>query len=100
MSEMQMTHIIRGQEFIASCPNYLNLYEALGIDPPVMATVPHILGPDGKKKLSKRDGAKDVLDYIKQGFLPEALVSFIATLGWNDGTEQEVFTKDELMLKI
>jgi glutamyl-tRNA synthetase len=97
--EMEISHIIRGQEFIASQPNYLNLYEALDIEPPKIATVPHILGPDGKKKLSKRDGAKDVLDYIKQGYLPEALVSFIATLGWNDGTEQEVFSKKELLEK-
>jgi glutamyl-tRNA synthetase len=98
-AEMEISHIIRGQEFIASMPNYLNLYEALEITPPKIATVPHILGPDGKKKLSKRDGAKDVLDYIKDGYLPEALVSFIATLGWNDGTEQEVFTRDELVEK-
>jgi glutamyl-tRNA synthetase len=98
-AEMEISHIIRGQEFIASQPNYLNLYEALGIEAPKIATVPHILGPDGKKKLSKRDGAKDVLDYINQGFLPEALVSFIATLGWNDGTEQEIFTRNELIKK-
>jgi glutamyl-tRNA synthetase len=98
-AEMEISHVIRGQEFLASVPNYLNLYEALGLTPPVMATMPHILGPDGKKKLSKRDGAKDVLDYIKMGYLPEALVSFIATLGWNDGTEQEIFTRDELIKK-
>lgn len=98
-AEMQITHVIRGQEFIASVPNYLNLYEALGAAPPIMATMPHILGPDGKKKLSKRDGAKDVLDYTKDGYLPEALVSFIATLGWNDGTEQEIFTRDDLIQK-
>ena len=98
-SEMEITHIIRGQEFIASQPNYLNLYEALGVERPLIATVPHIMGPDGKKKLSKRDGAKDVLDYIRDGFLPEALVSFIATMGWNDGTEQEVFTQEELVQK-
>lgn len=97
--EMQITHVIRGQEFIASVPNYLNLYEALGIQRPLIATMPHILGPDGKKKLSKRDGAKDVLDYIRDGYMPEALVSFIATMGWNDGTEQEVFTADELIEK-
>ncbi|HEU4913955.1 MAG TPA: glutamate--tRNA ligase [Candidatus Saccharimonadales bacterium] len=97
--EMEITHIIRGQEFIASQPNYLNLYEALGIERPHIATVPHIMGPDGKKKLSKRDGAKDVLDYVRDGFLPESLVSFIATMGWNDGTEQEIFTKDELVQK-
>lgn len=98
-AEMRITHVIRGQEFIASQPNYLNLYEALGITPPVLATMPHILGPDGKKKLSKRDGAKDVLDYVRDGFLPEALVNFIASLGWNDGTEQEIFSRDELIQK-
>lgn len=97
--EMQISHIIRGQEFLASIPNYLNLYEALGFEVPVIATMPHILGPDGRKKLSKRDGAKDVLDYIKEGYLPEALVNFIASLGWNDGTEQEIFTRDELIAK-
>lgn len=97
--EMHITHVIRGQEFLASVPNYLNLYEALDIERPLIATMPHILGPDGKKKLSKRDGAKDVLDYLRDGFTPEALVSFIATLGWNDGTEQEIFTTDELIKK-
>ncbi len=96
-AEMQITHVIRGQEFIASQPNYLNLYEALELERPVLATMPHILGPDGNKKLSKRDGAKDVLDYIRDGFLPEALVSFIATLGWNDGTTQEMYSVQELI---
>jgi glutamyl-tRNA synthetase len=98
-TEMEISHIMRGQEFLASIPNYLNLYEALGLAVPTMATLPHILGPDGKKKLSKRDGAKDVLDYIHDGFLADALVSFIATLGWNDGTEQEIFTRAELIEK-
>ncbi len=98
-AEMKITHVIRGQEFLASTPNYIALYEALGLSQPIIATMPHILGPDGNKKLSKRDGAKDVLDYIRDGYLPEALVSFIATLGWNDGTEQEVFTVKELIQK-
>ena len=98
-AEMEISHIIRGQEFLASIPNYLNLYEALNITPPIMATMPHVLGPSGTKKLSKRDGAKDVLDYIREGYLPEALVNFIATLGWNDGTEQEIFSIDELIKK-
>lgn len=97
--EMEISHVIRGQEFLASTPNYLNLYEALDISRPLLATMPHILGPDGKKKLSKRDGAKDVLDYIREGYLPEALVNFIATLGWNDGTEQEIFSTQELIEK-
>ncbi len=96
---MKVSHIVRGQEFIASVPNYMNLYEALALEVPTMATLPPILGPDGKKKLSKRDGARDMLDYLRQGFLPEALLSFIATLGWNDGTEQELFSVDELMSK-
>lgn len=98
-AEMHITHVIRGQEFISSMPNYLNLYEALGLEHPVFATMPHIMNEQGNKKLSKRDGAKDVLDYIRDGYLPETLFSFIATLGWNDGTEQEVFTRDELIAK-
>ena len=97
--EMKITHVIRGQEFISSVPNYLNLYEALDIERPLLATMPHIMNEAGNKKLGKRDGAKDVLDYIREGYLPEALVSFIATLGWNDGTTQEVFTQDELIQK-
>lgn len=97
--EMEITHVIRGQEFVSSTPNYLNLYEALGVEMPILATMPHILGPTGSKKLSKRDGAKDVLDYIREGILPDALVNFIASLGWNDGTEQEIFTIQELISK-
>jgi glutamyl-tRNA synthetase len=96
---MHISHVIRGQEFIASVPNYLNLYEALAITPPILATMPHILGPDGNKKLSKRDGAKDILDYLRDGILPEALLNFIASLGWNDGTEQEIFSRQELIDK-
>lgn len=98
-AEMEITHIIRGQEFISSQPNYLNIYEALGLTPPVFATMPHILAATGGKKLGKRDGAKDVLDYIRDGILPEALTNFIASLGWNDGTEQEIFSRDELIEK-
>lgn len=98
-AEMKVTHVIRGQEFLASMPNYLNIYEALGLDLPVFATMPPIMNEQGNKKLSKRDNVKDVLDYIRDGYLPETLVSFIATLGWNDGTEQEIFTKTELIEK-
>ncbi len=98
-AEMEITHVIRGQEFISSMPNYLALYEALDIDRPIFAHMPHIMNEQGNKKLGKRDGAKDVLDYIRDGYLPEAMMSFIATLGWNDGTEQEVFTEAELIEK-
>lgn len=98
-AEMHITHVIRGQEFISSMPNYLALYEALEVERPIFAHMPHILNEQGNKKLGKRDGAKDVLDYIRDGYLPETLDSFIATMGWNDGTEQEVFTMNELIEK-
>ena len=98
-AEMKITHVIRGQEFISSTPNYLNLYEALGQERPTYATMPHILNEQGNKKLGKRDGARDVLSYTNEGYLPETMLSFIASLGWNDGTEQEVFTREELIEK-
>ncbi len=98
-AEMKITHVIRSQEFLSSVPKYLNLYEALGITPPVLATLPYVMAPSGHKKLSKRDGAKDILDYAKDGYLPEAMLNFLATLGWNDGTEQEIFTSEELIKK-
>ncbi len=97
--EMAITHIIRGQEFISSMPNYLNLYEALGFERPILATMPHILNENGNKKLSKRDGAKDVLDYLREGYLVDAMINFIASLGWNDGTTQEIFTREQLIEK-
>ncbi|TAL14345.1 glutamate--tRNA ligase [Patescibacteria group bacterium] len=98
-AEMKITHVIRGQEFLSSQPNYLNIYEALGLAFPIFATMPHILGESGNKKLGKRDGAKDVLDYLRDGYLPETMINFIASLGWNDGTEQEIFTTSELIEK-
>ena len=96
---MKVTHITRTQEFLPSVPKFLNLYEALGIDRPKLATLPYVLATDGKKKLSKRDGAKDILDYRREGYLPEALINFMASLGWNDGTEQEIFSLNELIAK-
>lgn len=96
---MEISHVIRSQEFTASVPKFLNLYEALEIERPILATLPYVMRSDGKKKLSKRDGAKDILDYQKEGYLPEAIINFLATLGWNDGTEQEIFSVDELVSK-
>lgn len=98
-AEMEITHVVRGLEYISSVPKYLNLYEALGLEVPVLAHVPHIMGPDGKKKLSKRDGAKSILDYRNEGYLPDAMLNFLASMGWNDGTEQEIFSRDELIQK-
>lgn len=95
--EMGITHVIRGEEFISSTPKFLSVYDAFGIAPPTFATPPVILGPDGKKKLSKRDGAKDLLEYRAEGYLPEAVVNYLAFLGWNPGTEQEIFSREELI---
>jgi glutamyl-tRNA synthetase len=95
--EMGVTHILRGEEFISSTPKYLSLYEALGIKPPLFVTLPPILRDDKTKKLGKRDGAKDVLEYRSEGYLPEAMVNILALIGWNPGTEKEVFTMDELI---
>jgi glutamyl-tRNA synthetase len=98
-SEMQISHIIRGLEYIPSIPKYLSLYEALDVEVPIMACLPHILAPDGKKKLGKRDGAKSVQEYRKDGILPETMLNFLASMGWNDGTEQEIFSREELIAK-
>ena len=97
--EMGVTHVIRGLEYISSTPKYLSLYEALEITPPTLVCLPHIMAPDGRKKLGKRDGAKSVTDYRTDGILPEAMLNFLASMGWNDGTEQEIFSKQELIDK-
>lgn len=94
---MGVTHIMRGDEFISSTPKFLSLYEGLGVEPPVLVTLPPILRADKTKKLGKRDGAKDVLEYRKEGFLPEAMINFLAFIGWNPGTEKEVFSPKELL---
>lgn len=94
---MGVTHIMRGDEFISSTPRFLSLYDALGFEYPVFVSLPPILKDDRTKKLGKRDGAKDILEYKKEGYLPEAMLNFLALIGWNPGTEDEVFTKTELV---
>lgn len=96
-AEMGVTHIMRADEFIASTPRFLSLYEAMDITPPKFVTLPPILRADKKKKMGKRDGAQDVLEYRTQGYMPEAVVNFLALTGWNPGTDQEIFTIDELV---
>ncbi len=97
--EMQVTHIVRGVEYLSSMPNYLAIYEALGISHPKFVSLPHVLATQGNKKLSKRDGAKSVIDYKDEGVVKEAMLNYLACLGWNDGTEQEIYSKDELIEK-
>ena len=93
---MEVTHVVRGQEFIASTPKFLALYDALEIERPQFATVPPILGSEGTKKLSKRDGAKDVLEYRAEGYVPEAMLNFLALLGWHPEGDEEVLSSEEL----
>ena len=95
--EMEITHIMRGEEFISSTPKFLSLYDALGFTPPQIATMPVILGAEGTKKLGKRDGAKDILEYRAEGILPEALFNYLALLGWHPSDDQEILSKDDLL---
>lgn len=95
--EMGVTHIMRADEFIASTPKFLSLYDALGITAPIFVTLPPILGKEGTKKLGKRDGAKDILDYRKEGYIPEAVVNFLALLGWNPGGDRELMQPSDII---
>jgi glutamyl/glutaminyl-tRNA synthetase len=90
---MGITHVIRGEEWISSTPKHLYLYESFGWTPPHFAHMPVILGPD-KTKLSKRHGAKSVLDYRNEGYIQEALLNFMALHGWNPGGDQEKMDMD------
>jgi glutamyl-tRNA synthetase len=95
--KMEVTHIMRGEEFISSMPKFLSIYDALEIPYPVFVTMPSILNDEKTKKLGKRDGAKDILEYRSEGYLPETMMNFLALIGWNPGTEQELFSKEELI---
>jgi glutamyl-tRNA synthetase len=91
-----ITHVIRGQDHISNTPKQLLILRALGAEPPVYAHAPDVLGDDGKK-LSKRHGAQSVDDFRRQGYIPEALVNFLARLGWAYDDQKEVFTREELL---
>jgi len=93
---MEISHVLRAEEWLPSLPKNLLLYKAFGWEAPKFAHLPVVLGPDGKRKLSKREGAVPVLEYAERGYLPEAVLNFTSFLGWSPGTEEEFFTKDEL----
>lgn len=95
-NDMEITHIIRGEDHISNTPKQLMIYNALNYPIPEFAHLPMILGPD-KKRLSKRHGATGVQEYRERGYLANALNNYLALLGWNPGTEQEVFSLDELI---
>ena len=92
--DMKVTHVIRGDDHLNNTPRQMNMLRAMGVEPPVYAHLPMILGPDGTK-LSKRHGAVSVLYYREEGYLPEALLNYLARLGWSHG-EQEIFTLEEM----
>jgi len=94
--EMRITHVIRGDDHISNTPKHLLLFEALGAAEPTFAHVPLILGGD-KKRLSKRHGATSVTEYRRQGYLPAAMVNFLALLGWSPGDDRELMSMDELV---
>jgi glutamyl-tRNA synthetase len=94
-SDMDITHVIRGDDHINNTPRQVNILRALGATPPLYAHVPMILGSDGKR-LSKRHGAVSVMQYREDGFLPEALLNYLVRLGWSHG-DQEVFSISELI---
>lgn len=93
--DMDITHVIRGEDHISNTPKQILLFEALGYKVPEFAHLPLILNED-KSKLSKRKNKVSMDDYLKDGYLPDALLNFLALLGWNPGTEQEIFSMEEL----
>ena len=94
--DMAITHVVRGDDHISNTPKQVLLYRAFGKPLPAFAHVPLILGPD-KRRLSKRHGATSVTEYSRQGYLPEAMMNFLALLGWSPGNDQELFSRDELV---
>ena len=95
---MKITQVVRGDDHISNTPKQVLLYRAMNAPVPEFAHVPLILGPD-KKRLSKRHGATSVGEYETQGYLPEAMVNFLALLGWSPGSDEELFTRDELIAR-
>ncbi|MEX2547196.1 MAG: glutamate--tRNA ligase [Chloroflexota bacterium] len=93
--DMAITHVIRGEDHLSNTPKHILLFRALGAEVPQFAHLPLILNPD-RTKMSKRKSQTAVADYRAQGFIPEAFVNFLALLGWSSGTEEEIFTLDEL----
>ena len=93
--DMRITHVIRGDDHLNNTPRQINIFNVLGVPSPEYAHVPLILDTDGKR-LSKRHGAASIMDYKKQGFLPEALLNYLARLGWSYG-DQEIFNREEMI---
>ena len=93
---MEISHVMRAEEWLSSTPRHVQLYDALGYEPPLFAHLPMILGPD-RAKLSKRHGATSILEYKEEGYLPEAMVNFMALLGWSLDDKTDVMSRDVLV---
>lgn len=93
---MKTTHVIRGEEWLSSTPKHVYMFEAFGWESPVYVHLPTVLGSD-KKKLSKRQGDVSVGDFLEKGYLPDALVNYLALVGWSPESNEEIFTMDELI---
>ncbi|HSW56999.1 MAG TPA: glutamate--tRNA ligase [Dehalococcoidales bacterium] len=93
---MQISHVLRAEEWLSSTPRHILMYQALGYEPPVFAHMPLILGPD-RSKLSKRHGAATLTEYRDQGYLPETMLNFLALLGWSLDEKTELFTRQQLV---
>jgi glutamyl-tRNA synthetase len=96
--DMRITHVIRGDDHVSNTPKHVLLFQAMGAPVPAFAHVPMILGPD-KKRLSKRHGATSVMEYEKQGYLPEAMLNFLALLGWSPGDDSELHSTADLVAR-
>lgn len=94
--EMKITHVIRGEDFLNATPYQILMYRALGVDPPKIANLSFVYGPD-HTKLSKRHGATGITEYRDMGYLPEAMINFMALLGWSPGDDREIFSKEQLI---
>ena len=92
---MQITHVIRGDDHVNNTPRQINIMKALGGTPPVYAHLPTVLDESGEK-MSKRNGALSVRDYQKMGYLPEAVLNYLARLGWSHG-DAEIFTQEQFL---
>lgn len=98
---MKISHVIRGEEYVSSAPKIIMIYKSLGWDVPYIVQTPNVLNPDGKKKLSKREGESAAVKFLRKGYLNEALWNFLVLLGWapsdKDGNSDEIYSKDELI---
>ncbi len=93
---MEITHVLRGEDILPSTPKHILMQEALGYEPPAYGHLPLVLGPD-RSKLSKRHGPTSLLEFREKGYLPEALINFLALIGWNPGTDREIFSFEDFI---